>query len=339
MKIKIVCPYCHGISVMASKPTKGQHLRCSVCGRKFEYRDICEFKEELTSEDLETAIQECMKDPAQRAYYKGAAYQARMLIGLSFYGKVFKHRLNEEMFFNLVDEVLPRLTLREVRYLLLYESNPAIIVRLKNTELKLTQRLKDAEPERYQRAQESAAVVVRPQTEDEAPWLVRAPEFVDDTPAEQEEDASFDVVSVPERPLKRSGGMKGLYYVLIAVLSAVCGGLIMLGVERYRAESLVAAQGELISREAALSADERLQDRLLERLGEMGKRITDLEEMVKRDMDDLDGKIEDVESDCQKSLNATKDALEKAWSARLDAIRQGGTPSRGEFGVSRFLSD
>ena len=326
MKIKIVCPYCHGISVVTSKPTKGQHLRCSVCGRKFEYREICEFKEEFTSEDLEAAIQECMADPAQRAYYKGAAYQARMLIGLSFYGKVFKHRLNEEVFFRLIDEVLPRLTLREVRYLLLYESDPAIIVRLKATEAKLSQRLKEAEPEFYQRREVQTSLVFHPQTEKEASWLNHESDASDETG----EDASFDVVPVPQRPSARPDEMKKLLYVLIAVASAVCGGLVMLAVERYRADTASAAQGELISREDALSADERLQDKLLERLGEMGKRITDLEEMVKRDMDDLDGKIEDVDSDCRKNLNATKESLEKSWSARLDAFRKGGTFGRSE---------
>jgi len=79
------------------------------------------------TERLAYAIAECRKNPEDNRYYSAAPEGARLYIGLIFYGKVFKDRIDVGRYMSTLMEIEPSLRQRDWRYLLEHESNPELV--------------------------------------------------------------------------------------------------------------------------------------------------------------------------------------------------------------------
>lgn len=78
----------------------------------------------ISAEDFKKAIDHCCQDPMMNRYYANAPAGARVYIGLAFYATYFGEAANMSQYQECFNEILGDLKIRDLQYLLRYETDP-----------------------------------------------------------------------------------------------------------------------------------------------------------------------------------------------------------------------
>lgn len=125
-RMYIVCSLCGRPLAVDEMPEDGQHVKCAHCGGKFSY-SASETMKEITQKDLAIALYECRRNRDDNRYYSAAPSGARLFIGLLFYGKHFKERVNVRALIEAFNEIEPELKAKDIAYLKKFETNADMI--------------------------------------------------------------------------------------------------------------------------------------------------------------------------------------------------------------------
>ena len=126
-RFEIMCQLCGKPLEVGAIPENGQHVKCAHCGGKFSYSGNVEKLKEITRKDLAIALCECRKNPDDNHFYSAAPEGARLFIGLLFYGKHFKERVDANALVDAFSEIETELKAKDIAYLKRFETNAEML--------------------------------------------------------------------------------------------------------------------------------------------------------------------------------------------------------------------
>ena len=130
----------------------------------------------------------------------------------------------------------------------------------------------------------------------------------------------------PVQPSNVEGRGNGLLkvalvgFAAIVVVTSAATFLLLNRQEPLPEQSVVRESG--MTRDAVLLADKELESRLLEKVAEIQRKLDDLQNVCKRDFDDFEDRINDVEDTAKRNLDALKNEQDRVLSDKISSLSE-----------------